>query len=153
MSNHLSQDEFEKCVLGRPGQAELDHLTGCPECRAELEQFRKALSLFRSAIHDLADDRSPLQASDVTTFVPAATGAPRWRWALLAAGCVALIIFTIFISDKRPPVPAEQPSAESPEAIMERLNRHLSRTVPAPMEPVMSLIPSEEFISTPGRIQ
>jgi hypothetical protein len=41
----------------------------------------------------------------------------------------------------------------NPDAVMDRVNRHLSRTVPAPMEPMMSLIPREELISKPGGVQ
>src|SRR5262249_27391803 len=131
---------------------ESEHVRECPECRAEVERFGKALSLFRSVVSDLADDRVVLQASNVTTFIPAPAPIPKWRWALVVAGFVAVFVIPFFTPTSKPPEPVEPVSAEmSPEAVMERLNRHLSRTAPAPMEPVMALIPSEELARKPGR--
>jgi hypothetical protein len=134
MSNHLSQDQFESCVLGRAGRQELEHMNECPECRAEVERFSEGVALFRRAVHDLADD-APMQ--------PAASVNRGWRWTLAAAGAaaalVAAIVLPFFISRPKP--------IESPDAVMERLNRHLEGTMPEAMEPVMSLISFEQ----PGR--
>jgi len=41
----------------------------------------------------------------------------------------------------------------SPAEVMERMNRHLSRTVPAPMEPMMSLISNDQFANERGGVQ
>jgi hypothetical protein len=111
------------------------------------------LSLFRSAVWDRVDDRIVLQTADVTTFTPAAAGIPRWRLALVAAGFVAVVVIPFFVSGIRPAERTDPGSIESPEAVMERLNRHLLRTMPESMEPVMSLIPNEQFASKPGRVQ
>jgi len=153
MSDHLSQDQFETCVLGQAGPAELEHISECPECRAEFEHFGRTLSLFRSAVWDRVDDRIGLQAAEVTTLTPAAAGIPRWRLALVAAGFVVVVVIPFFITEIQPRERTDPGSAESPEAVMERLNRHLLRTMPEPMEPVMSLIPSQQFASKPGRVQ
>ena len=47
---------------------------------------------------------------------------------------------------------AVQASGETPDAIMNRVNSHLSRTLPAPMEPMMSLIP-KELMNKQGGVQ
>jgi len=152
MSNHLSQDQFETCVLGLAGQAELEHLRECPECREEFEHVGKVLSLFRSVVWDQVDDA--LREPDVTTFTPAAARIPTWRWALVAAGFVAAVVIPFVTTEIIPAQRTEPVSAEaSPEAVMERLNSHLLRMMPEPMEPVMSLIPSEQFTSKVGRDQ
>jgi anti-sigma-K factor RskA len=148
MSNHLSEDQFEACVLERAGRAELEHLNECAECRAEFERFGKALSLFRSAVWDLVDDRSA-RTSRVASK-PASIGIPMWRWALAVAAFVAAVAIPILVTENQPPQQVEQ---MSPEAVMERLNRHLARTVPAPMEPMMSLISDEQFTNEPGGVQ
>jgi hypothetical protein len=58
---------------------------------------------------------------------------------------VAVVPF--FMRENKPHEAVEQASTEiSPDALMDRVNLHLSRTVPAPMEPVMFLIPSEQLI-------
>jgi anti-sigma factor RsiW len=135
MSNHLSQDQFESCVLSGAGWPELEHMNECPECRAEVERFSKGMALFRKAVHDLAEE-APLQ--------PVSTVNSGWRWTLAtvgaAAALVAAIILPFFIS--RP-----EHKEMSPDAVMERLNRHLEGTMPEAMEPAMSLISFEQ----PGR--
>src|SRR5262245_24285149 len=154
MSNHLSPDQFETCVLGQAGEAELEHIKDCPECRAEFEHFKRVLTVFRGAIWDQVDDRLALQAADATTFTSTADGIPTWRLALVAAAFVVVVVIPFFTTRIIPPEPTKSGSAEmSPEAVMERLNRNLLRMMPAPMEPVMSLIPSEQFASKPGRVQ
>jgi hypothetical protein len=149
MSLHLSEDQFEACILGHAGPAELAHTNQCPECFAELERFRKSLSLFRSVVRDLTDDPAALQSS-IVSAPPSSAGIPKWRWALVIASFVVAIAIPILVGETNPPRPTEQ---MSPEAVMERLNRHLARTMPAPMEPVMALISSEPFASEPGGVQ
>jgi hypothetical protein len=144
MSHHLSEDQFESCLLGRAGQQELVHINECRECRAELEQFRKALSMFRTAVADIAEEHSAGPSSDVSASSLSSAHIPAWRWALVLTVFVAAIMLPIVVSHTNPPKPAEQ---MSPEAVMERMNQHLSRTVPAPMEPMMSLISSEPFVN------
>jgi hypothetical protein len=41
----------------------------------------------------------------------------------------------------------------SAEALMEAIDIHLSRTIPSPMEPIISLVPNDEFKSNSGAIQ
>jgi anti-sigma factor RsiW len=151
MIDHLSQDQFEACVLGRSGPAESEHINECRKCREELERFGRTLALFRSAVRDLADDRVALRAPEAATFMLVGRPIPWWRWALVATGFIAVIVMPFFITENKPDESVEPVSSEmSPEAVMERLNRHLLRTVPGPMEPMLSLIPSEEFASTTG---
>jgi hypothetical protein len=150
MSHHLSEDQFEACIIGRAGQHELVHINECPECRAELEHFRKALSMFRSAVADIAEEHVAVHSSDISASSLSSAGIPAWRWALAVTAFVAAIMLPIVVSRTNPPKPAEH---LSPEAVMERLNRHLSRTVPAPMEPMMSLISSEPFANESGGVQ
>jgi hypothetical protein len=151
MNMHLSEEQFEACVLGQAGRAELDHIDKCAQCRAEFERFGKVVSLFRTAVRDLVDNRIELRTSDASTLMPAAAGIPKWRWALALAAFLAAIVTPLFIADRASNTAVS--GKPSPEAVMERLNRHLARTLPAPMEPAMSLIPSEQFTSKPGGVQ
>ena len=158
MSNHLSQDQFSKCIVGQPTSAELKHIGECPQCSAELERFGNTLSRFRSAIRERIDDRLALHAADVTSFSirPAAPGVSKWRWAL---GAVAVAVFFLgmlpfFTSENSPQQVSKQVSTKvDPDAIMDRMNLHLSRIVPAPMEPVMSLLPNDESTNESGGVQ
>ena len=153
MSDHLSEDQFAKCIVGRSTRAELQHIRECPECSVELERFGKTLSLFRTAVRDRIDDRVALHPPDEAPLRRREAGISTLRWAWVTAAIVALVI-PLFMSEKKPQKVDEQLSTETnPVAIMDRVNLHLSRTVPAPMEPMMSLIPSDELISTPGGVR
>src|SRR5262249_4295 len=153
MSDHLSEDQFAKCIAGRSTRAELQHISECPECSVELERFGKMLSLFRTAVRDRIDDRVGSRPSAGTPLTRREARISTLRWAWVTAAIVALII-PLFMSKKKPQKVDEQISTETnPVAIMDRVNLHLSRTVPAPMEPMMSLIPSEELVSKSGGVR
>jgi hypothetical protein len=133
----------------------LQHLAECPECSTDLDRFDARLSMFRNAIRDRINDQIALHPAGVTppSTRPAETGITRGRWALSVAAGVLLLMFSSFLSENRPPRGGEQVSTDiSPEEIMNAMNRHLSRVVPAPMEPMMTLIPAanEEVITVSG---
>ena len=151
MNHHLSEDQFEKCLLAGGGPSELEHLRECPECRAEVEGFGKGLALFRKAIRDLAGEAAGIESAGFATVALASIDVPRWRWAIAAATLAVAIMLPFFIS--RPTPAVNTPAGMSPEAVMERLNRHLTRTLPEAMEPVMSLISAEQPASEPERAQ
>src|SRR5262245_45771918 len=153
MSYHLSEDQFAKCIIGRSTREELQHLKGCPECSVELERFGEMLSLFRTAVRDRIDDRVAFRPSERTPLNRREDGISTLRWARVTAAIVALVI-PLFMSENKQRKTDEPVSTETnPVAIMDRVNLHLSRTVPAPMEPMMSLIPREELISRPGGVR
>lgn len=161
MSDHLSQDQFAKCAVGAPGEEELRHLKECALCTAERDRFGDTLSMFRTSVRERIDARVALQPLVITSFKPGNARIPAWRWALVAAGFVVVVLLPFFLNETQPPQTVEQTpdpaSAEavpaSAEAVMDRVNFHLSRTVPASMEPAMALIPSDVFASKPGGVQ
>jgi len=154
MSNHLSEDQTAKCAIGASTKAELRHLSECAECSAELDRFGNTLSLFRSAVRHRVYDRLALHALGVAPSRPAQAGISTWRWAFVVAGFVVVVLLPFFMTENIPQETSTQSSNEtSANAVMDRVNLHLSRTVPAPMEPLMSLIPSEEFITKSGGVQ
>ena len=154
MNNHLSEDQFSKCIAGRPAKVELQHIAECSECSAELERFGNTLSLFRGAIRDRIDDRVALYPSGLSPRRPAHAGILKWRWALVVAAAVVLVLVPFLRSEKKPQaVIAEQSSETDPDAVMRAVELHLSRTVPAPMEPIMALIPNDESKAQTGGLQ
>ena len=157
MSKHLSEDQFAKCLVGQSTSAELQHIRECPECSAELEGFAKTISVFRSAVRNRIDDRIALHPSAVTPLRwmrPVEPGIPKWRWALVAAAVVAAVVLPFFITQNKLREAGGQLSTKTnPDAIMKRVNLHLSRTVPAPMEPLLLVIPNDESITESGGVQ
>jgi hypothetical protein len=153
MSDHLSQDQFAKCAVGQSSRVELEHLNECPQCTAELDRFVNTLSLFQTAIRHRIDDRVARHPSPITPVRPAVTRIPKWSWAVVTTAFVVLVTFPLFLSEYEPKQAGQHASTEAnPDEIMERVNRHLSRMVPAPMEPMMSLIP-EELVGRSGGVQ
>jgi hypothetical protein len=157
MSNHLSKEQFAKCIVGQPSRAALQHIGECPGCSAEVERFGSAISQFRSAVRHRIDDRPASHPTEVTPLKHAGAGTPALRWALMATAIVVAAVLPFFISENQPreaPEQAAQAATEATaDAIMNRVNFHLSRTLPAPMEPMMSLIPSDALTSKPGGVQ
>src|ERR1051325_8052158 len=102
MSNHLSEDQFEACVQGNAGQAELEHIKDCSPCRAEFDRVRKALSLFRSAVWSLAQDRVALQTSYSSAPVRSSDRMSNWSWALASAIFVIAIAIPMLVPEMYP---------------------------------------------------
>ena len=145
MSNHLSQSQFSRCIVGRTTSAELQHIRECPECSAELESFARTISVFQSAVRNRIDDRIALHPSAVTPLKrmrPVEAGVSKWQWALVAAAVVVAVVLPFFIIQNKPPqIGAQVSTKANADAIMNRVNLHLSRTVAAPMEPLLLVIP------------
>jgi hypothetical protein len=153
MSNHLSEDQFVECVLGRPARAELEHVSECSECRAEVDRLVSSVSLFRGTIRRRIDDRIASH-TPATIVQPSATRSLQWRWALLAATVVLLIMLPFMTEETKPRLVVEPEVVETnPDAIMNAVTFHLSGTVPTPMEPILFLIPSEQLRTNSGGVR
>ena len=155
MSNHLSQDQFAKCVVGRSTSAERQHLTECATCSAELERFGNTLSLFRTALRDRVDAQAE---SRVTVLKPvsrrSAFGFSPLRWAFIASAVSVFISVPLLKREEpKPPVIENVSTDADANALMDAVNLHLSRTVPAPMERMLIVIPDDESISQSGGTQ
>ena len=150
MNPHLSQEQFARCFVGATASEELRHVAACSTCRLELEDFGKTVSSLRHEIRGRVDAHLELQP-----FVPREPQPlPMTRWALVAA--VVLLLGMAPFLTTYPVKESRRNSVSSPEAsevLMESINAHLSRTVPSPMEPMMSLLPGDEIEIVWGGIQ
>ncbi len=64
------------------------------------------------------------------------------RWVLVAAAAVVLVVLPFIRTGNKPEAFPEPTSTETdPDAVMNRVNLHLARTVPEPMEPLMMGLP------------
>jgi predicted anti-sigma-YlaC factor YlaD len=156
MKPHLSQEQFARCFLGTAASVERRHLLDCGECRQELESFATSVASLRSAIrgrvdsHDGAHDGAHTATQPV--FSPGFDRMPQARWALASVAILLIGMLPLLTT-----LPARNvhpaPVATSPEALMNAINVHLSRTVPSPMEPMMSLVPGDKVLIVIGGIQ
>ena len=153
MSNHLSENQFAKYVVGRATSADRQHLLECAECSSELDRFSNTLSVFRTAIRDRIDDRVIRRPGAFPSAVRT-SAMPKWCWALVAATLLVLMMLPFITHDYvRKSVVENISNDTDADALMNAVNLHLSRTVAAPMEPMMALIPNDEYTTESGGVQ
>ena len=151
MTNHLSQDQFVQCATRLSSGSAQEHLEACAECRAELDRFDNSVALFRRAVRDRIDQRMAAPMPDAFAIRPVSTGIPIWRWVLAASALVVVVLLPFLTTEPETPQVIQEAATESsPDALMNAIGLHLSRTVPAPMEPVMVLVPEEFVIELEG---
>jgi hypothetical protein len=54
MKDHLSKEQLNEWVLGKPASVTIPHMDSCAQCRHEAESLRQTLGLFRDSIHRTA---------------------------------------------------------------------------------------------------
>jgi hypothetical protein len=153
MTKHLTEDQIARCFAGHSTNAERQHIQQCAECGGELDRLAGSISLFRTAIRDRIDARVAVQA-ETTVFEdqPPVPGTPIWKWAMVTVVAVLVVALPLFIT--RPQQFVDNASTTTdPDTLMREINVHLSRTMPAPMEPILTLIPDSESISQVGGVQ
>lgn len=141
MSRHLSEDQIARCIVSQATFEELQHSLECSECGARLNRFTKAVSLFQAAIHERIDNRIARRPAVAVSKISGA-GMRTQRWVLVIAAAIVLVVLPFIGIGIKPDEFPEPISSESdPDAVMNRVNLHLARTVPAPMEPLMLGLP------------
>jgi hypothetical protein len=153
MSEHLTEDQIARCFAGQSTIAERQHIQQCAACGAELDRLASSISLFRNAVRDRIDARVAVHARAIVfEEQPEVPATPIWKWAMVTVVAVLLVALPLFIT--RPQQFVDNPSTTTdPDTLMREINLHLSRTMPAPMEPILTLIPDSESISQVGGVQ
>ena len=143
MSNHLRPDQITRCIVDQGTAAERQHLTICVLCRSQLDNFENSVSVFRSSIRHHIDEHLESRPFAVAAPVhPQPHTHSAWRW-VLAASAVVMLVVGFFMSSTEPRPMIEQVSTDSdPDVLMRAVNLHLSRTLPAPMEPMIAVVPA-----------
>ena len=151
MNQHLTEEQMSMCIVGRAAPDEERHGRECSLCREELERFREHLSKFQSVMHDWSNRQDVPEFSVALPSVKAQRGlVSTWSWAAVGVAVVILTAIPIHIEET---ALRQRAKAEEAAVLMDAVNLHLSRTMPAPMEPIMALIPSNEISTQTGGIQ
>jgi hypothetical protein len=169
MNNHLSQDQLSMWFLGRSTSEERRHGAECPQCRAELARFEEPVTTFMNAMHDWSEHERVPRLEEVSSFLRRPpeyiTGA--LRWAAVAMAVMLLTTIPIYrqvealmqragatedvtLSKGGPSIALEM---NDDVLLMNAVSAHLSRTIPAPMEPIMALVPDSESTTYAGGTQ
>lgn len=152
MSDHLSPTQFAKAFVDGPPGPEQQHLAECSECKAELDRLAGAVSSFRSALRGRVDKQVESAATAVAVQSALPTAQPaKLRWVLAATAIVALVLVPVSMREKKSQEVFDEKTVRmDPDALMDAVNLHLLRTVPAPMEPMLVLVPSAESKTESG---
>jgi|GEM_PF-2380274 len=141
MNRHLSEDQIARCIVGEADSAEAQHARECVECSADLDRFSRSVALFRSGIQKQINARITLVPTSAVSK-PSGADTQTPRWVLVAAAAVVLVVLPFVRAGNKPEAPPEDAFTETdPDAVMNRINLDLGRTVPAPMEPLMLGLP------------
>jgi hypothetical protein len=159
MNSHLSDAELTDHLLGVASKASEMHLQSCPTCRTELTRVSESIQLFRTAAIDWSVDQASGQKPDVLRERAWLGRPPQTaRWAVAGAlVCFALVLGLLFGNYHLPRWQASSPSGtaadradfqteiEKDNELLSHLNSELSKSVPAPMQPLqISLVTQTE---------
>jgi hypothetical protein len=142
MKKHLSGPRISAWLAGERTPEEERHLSECPQCRAEVAGLENAVANFRGSFREWScamSNRDPLVRWH-PQLAQRHSGVPPARWLLIAATLVVLVGVPIYRNAERQRAAAQ---ARADALLMEQVDAVLSRPVPAPMEPLLSLVPGE----------
>ena len=136
MSIHLSSDQISKFLIGEATADEERHIRECIECMEELTRFQTTLSGLRLSVQNwTAETSSSVSDNGVVRIRRPRLVLRRASWA--AAALTALVAIPIYRNAHQR---EKQLKAAEDTLLLEHVNAHLSRAIPAPMEPMMRLV-------------
>jgi len=148
MKHHLSREQISGILAGIATPEEEQHVSVCIECNLELARFRETLTCFRDSVTEWTDREGGSALPDAAFLENRsfALRVRRLRWVLVTASLIVLLAVPFYKlrNDQQREAQALQDSL-----LLEEVNAHISRTVPAPMEPLMELL-SDVYIEEPG---
>jgi hypothetical protein len=138
MSIHLSSEQISKLMIGEATAEEERHARECIECMNELARFRTTLSVLRDSVQNWTAESSRSIAPDRALQAIYAPGFRiRLRGWAVAAAMIGLLAIPIYRNIHQP---QRAPQVVEDTLLLEQVNAHLSRSVAAPIEPLMQLI-------------
>jgi len=135
MNQHLSDEQIAQWMWAERSEDASTHVAGCGECRRQIEALAGTLLEFREAARDYAaccEPRPVLRAATPRRPLLAVA------WAVAAGLAVAAVVFPVY-RDRRQKAAAD---ALADAALLKQVDAELSRAVPEPMEPLVSLVSS-----------
>jgi hypothetical protein len=132
MSGHLSSQEISEWAAGTRTPERENHLHECAECRGELTRLQGVLSEFRDSLRSWSFEQGG-SAPRPVWLTESPRGTHRLRWALVAVAMVLLAAIPVYRS--RVQRHRVDTSVED-SLLLEQIDAGVSRSVPAPMEPL-----------------
>jgi hypothetical protein len=135
MNSHLSSEQLERALAGRPAPEVMQHLKKCARCNEDIAATGALLAGFRNAATGAAEKYRRLAPARASKRVP------RMAWALAAAALFVGVGAPLAVHrhDAGRGVPAQvatEASAISDEALLENVQDDLSSSVPKSLLPL-----------------
>lgn len=133
---HLTSEQMESTLSGRPSEETARHLGGCEQCARELAALREVFGDLREATAASAEHHRRFVST------AGARRVPRMAWALATAMFFVAAVTPIAVHYGRVPVAARGEAAAgetatiSDEALLDGVQNDLSTSVPASMLPL-----------------
>jgi hypothetical protein len=155
MNNHLSEEQFVQSFVGGATGEQRQHLLQCAECSARLASFGDTIAWLRQSLRETVEARVASTPEHIMP-VPAPARferAPKLQLALMTMAVLVVGFMPLLMKYPEWKTSHSTSAQITADALMDSIDVHLSRTVPSPMEPIMSLIPNDEFINRTGGVQ
>lgn len=135
MIEHLSAEQISQWMIGERAPQLEQHVAECEECRAQLEQMETALAQFRTAMRGSSSSAPP------PVWQEAPSRDPWYAWPrLVLAAAVLLILVALPVTWRARVRERAAEAALADSQLLERVDSAISRAVPEPMEPLVSLV-------------
>jgi len=149
MTTHLNDEQISKWIAGASTAEEQQHCRECAQCRASVDLFREDLARFGGAVAHWADQQRISAIPDVQRMSGIGHQGRmlslRWLAAAAAIAIVAGIPAYKRSIDKKREIQARQESDQQSDIdaqLLDRVNAHLSRSVPASLQPLIEMLPN-----------
>jgi hypothetical protein len=138
MKRHLSEDEIAAWVAGERPAAQATHTAGCAECQERVGALESAVSQFGQTVREwsLASERMP-------AFIPRQRSwwQPSAQWLLVTAGIALMGAIPVYENYLRQRAAHQMElDAAADAALLRQVDAGVSRAVPGPLEPLVSLV-------------
>lgn len=140
MTEHLSQKQIDRWLIGdRTAEVE-SHLNCCQVCAAEIGRMNESLALFGSAVRSWGEQQ--MGTPRVSDF-----RAPAFAWGRIGLAFAALSLVVAMPMLHHRPAARQLNAVVSPaiddERLLEQIQTEISQSVPSTMEPIAKLMPKD----------
>jgi hypothetical protein len=146
MNEHLSSKQIAEWIAGNRTAIGEQHITGCMQCRRELDSFSASLSLFSNSVRAWSEhEQSLAQSAQVRAAAPLqARFAHPLRWATIAASLLLLLLsgmtYREHVAEQHRIEQRQLERARADAALLEQVDTEVSQSVPSTFEPLAQLM-------------
>ena len=139
MRTHLSAHEVDAWIIGESTSQLADHVRECPDCAAEVERAAGPLLLFGGAVRAFGQQQMRPMGHWTNARNSGWTGLFRFGMAVAVAAMMLLVAVPVYRHGQN------TRQAVQDEALLRQVQSELQKSVPAPMEPLAKLMPSDLY--------